>query len=205
MKQSTMMSSISRLLRGSGSPPHPLRFLSNTRVHALPPPIATFAQILAITGSSAPCTSALPVGNQHRDMQHIIVWQPNVISVIDGDTLTTSAIFGSVEDVTPWDMWSITVQSTPLSNHTLNALTMGPTLTMTTSIPLWTMTKELRYIEPGARVYEGGNVTISFLSHIFFLVSIVCHSYFRFAPLYEETDSYLLAFPSRSVPFIIPL
>ena len=199
------MSSISKSLRGSGSPPHPLRFLSNTRAHALPPPIATFAWISAITGTSAPCTSALPVGNQHQDMLHIIVWQPNVISVADGDTLMTSAIFGSVEDVTPWDMWSITVQSIPLPNHILNTLTMEPIPTMTTSIPLWMTTEKLRHIEPGAQVYEGGNVTISFLSLIFFLVSIVRHPYFCFAPLYEVTNFYLLAFPSRSVPFIVPL
>ena len=52
---------------------------------------------------------------------------------------------------------------------------------------------------------QTNSVTISFLSHIFFLVSVVCHFYFHFAPLYEETDFYLLAFPSCSIPFIIPL
>ena len=60
-------------------------------------------------------------------------------------------------------------------------------------------------MNPRARVYEGGNVTISFLSHIFFLVSVVRRPYFCFAPLYEETDFYLLAFPSHSIPFIVPL
>ena len=49
------------------------------------------------------------------------------------------------------------------------------------------------------------SVTISFLSHVFFLVSIVCHPYLRFAPLHEETDFYLLAFLSHSIPFIVPL
>ena len=52
---------------------------------------------------------------------------------------------------------------------------------------------------------ERVSVTIFFLSHVFFLVSIVCHPYFCFAPLYEETDFYLLAFLSHSVPFIVPL
>ena len=59
-------------------------------------------------GSFAQCTLVPPAGRQHPAMRHIIVWQPSVISVIDGDTPTTSAIFGSVEDVTPPDMWSIT-------------------------------------------------------------------------------------------------
>lgn len=48
-------------------------------------------------------------------------------------------------------------------------------------------------------------VTIFFLSHVFFLVSLVQYPYFRFAPSYEETDHYLLAFPSYSSSLIIPL
>ena len=48
-------------------------------------------------------------------------------------------------------------------------------------------------------------VTISFLSHVFFLVTIVWYPYFPFAPLHEETNHYLLAFPSYSSSFIIPL
>ena len=83
------------------------------------------------------------------------------------------AIFGSVEDVTPPDMWSITAQSTCLLNQELAILMEGPTQMMMTSTPLWMTTKGLVCIEPGAQIYEGGNVTISFLSHIFFLISIV--------------------------------
>ena len=48
-------------------------------------------------------------------------------------------------------------------------------------------------------------VTISFLSHVFFLVYVVHHPYFCFAPSYEEVDLYLLACPSYSDPFIVPL
>ena len=117
----------------------------------------------------------------------------------------TSVIFRSVEDVTPWGMWLITAQLIPLSNHVLDALTMEPTPTMTTLTPLWMMIEKAQNVEPGARVYKRGNVTISFLSHVFILVSIVYCPYFRFTPLYEETDFYLLAFPSRSIPFIVPL
>ena len=50
-----------------------------------------------------------------------------------------------------------------------------------------------------------GGVTIFFLSHVFFLISVVRFPYFRFAPLHEETHHYLLAFPSYSSSFIIPL
>ena len=49
------------------------------------------------------------------------------------------------------------------------------------------------------------SVTIFFLSHIFFLVAVVCCPYFCFAPLHEETDHYLLAFPSSSSPLVFPL
>ena len=133
-------------------------------------------------------------------MPHIIVWWPNVISVIGGDTLTRYAIFGSVEDVTPQDMWSITVQSTHLPNQKLATLMGGPTLTMMTSTPLWMTTREMVCVEPGAQIYKGGNVTISFLSHIFFLISVVWCPYFSFAPSYEETNLWLLAFPEYSSP-----
>ena len=50
-------------------------------------------------------------------------------------------------------------------------------------------------------MYEGSNVMIFFLSHVFFLISITCYPYFHFAPQYEEVDYYLLAF----VPFSSPL
>ena len=160
---------------------------------------------LVTTNSSVPCTSALPVGNQHRDMLPIIVWQPNVIFVFDGDILMTSATFGSVGDVTPQGMWSITAQLIPLPNHVLAELITGPIPTTMISTPLWTTTEKVRHVKPGAQVYEGGIVTISFISHVFFLISVTCHPYFHFTPLYEETNLYLLAFPSCSTPFIVPL
>ena len=60
-------------------------------------------------------------------MLHIIVWKPNVISVIDEDTLMTYATFESVEDVMPMGMWQITVQSTPCLSQQLAALMGEPT------------------------------------------------------------------------------
>ena len=116
-----------------------------------------------------------------------------------------SVTFGSVEDVMPQGMWLITAQLIHLPNQMLKALMGEPTPTTMTSTPLWMTTRELGCVEPGAQVYEGGNVTISFLSHMFFLVSIVQYPYFCFTPLYEETDHYLLIFLSYSPPFIIPL
>ena len=128
-----------------------------------------------------------------------------MISVIDGNILMRYAIFGSAEDVTPEDMWSITVQSTRLTNQELIILMGGPTPTMMISTPLWMITKEMVCVEPGARVYKGGNVTISFLSHVFFFISVVQRPYFSFAPSYEETNLYLLAFPEYSPPFLFPI
>ena len=199
------MSSESRSQKVNGSPHQPLGFWYNAPVPAPPTSNVTFAQILVIMASSAPCTPALLAGRWLQVMQHIIVWRPSVISVIDGDIPMTSATFESMEDAMPLDMWSITVQSTPLPNQTFAALMREPTLTMTTSTPLWMTTEGMACIEPGARVYEGGNVTIFFLSHVFFLVSIVQHPYFHFAPSYKETDHYLLAFPSYSTSLVLPL
>ena len=48
-------------------------------------------------------------------------------------------------------------------------------------------------------------VTISFLSHVFFLISVIRRPYFSFAPSYQETDRYLLTFPSYSSPLVLPL
>ena len=66
-------------------------------------------------------------------------------------------------------------------------------------------TKEVKRIKPGAQMYQGGNVTISFLSHVFFLVSVVHRPYFHFSPLHEEVDLYLLAFPHSCPVLCFPL
>ena len=189
----------------SGSPPPPLESLSKTLAPTLLTPNVTTVRILVTTGSPAPCTPVPLVGKPRRVTLHIIVWRPNVISVTDGDTLTRYATFGSVEDATPPGTWSITVQSTRLSNQKFVTPMGGLTLTTTTSIPLWMITKEMVCVEPGARVYEGGNVTISFLSHVFFLISVVRRPHFSFAPSYEEIDQYLLAFPTYSSSLLFPL
>ena len=96
-----------------------------------------------------------------------------MISVTDGDIPTTFATFGSVEDVTPQGMWLIIAQSIHLPSQMFATLMEESTLMTTTSTPLWMTTRRMVHIEPGARVYEGGNVTIFFLSHVFFLVSAV--------------------------------
>ena len=168
-----MKSSASKSLKDNGSPPSPLKSSSKTLVLTLPIPNVTIAWISVTTGSPAPYTPVLPVGNLHQAMPLIIVWQCNVISAIDGNTLMSHAIFKSAEDATPWDMWLITVQSTCLSNQRLATLMGEPTPTTMTSRPLWMTTREMVCVEPGARIYEGGNVTISFLSHVFFLISVV--------------------------------
>ena len=199
------MSSTSKLLKENGSLPPPPGSSFNALAPILPAPDVTFAWISVTMGSCAQCTYVPLAGKQRQDMLHIIVWQPNVVSVIDGDTLTTFATFESVEDATPQGMWSITAQLTHLPSQTLAAL-MGGSIWMTmTSTPLWMTTEGMVCIEPGARMYEGSNVTIFFLSHVFFLVSIVQHPYFHFAPSHEETDHYLLVFLSYSSSFIIPL
>ena len=200
------MSSVSKSLKDNGSLPPPLESWSTTPAPHCPTPSVTFVQILVTMGSSALCTPVLQaVGNQHQVMQHIIVWQPNVISVIDGDTQTRSAIFRSVEDAMPQGMWLITAQSIHLPNPKLTILMEELILTTTTSTPLWMTTRELMCIKPGAQMYEGGNVTISFLTHVFFLISVVRHPYFSFAPFYKETNHYLLAFLTYSSPLMLPL
>ena len=48
-------------------------------------------------------------------------------------------------------------------------------------------------------------VTISFLSHVFFLICVVQCPYFSFTPSYKETNLYLLTFPNYSFPLLFPL
>ena len=199
----TPSASISATDNGS---PHPLpESSSNNRTPAPPLPNATFVRILVIMGSPAPCIDAPPVRRQPPVMLPIIVWRPNVISVIDGDTPTRYATSGSVEDATTRATWSITALSTRLTNQILDQLMGEPIRTTTISTPLWMTTREMVCVEPGARLYKGGNVTISFLYHVFFLISIVRRPYFSFAPSYTVTDLYLLAFPDYSPPLLFSL
>ena len=144
------MSFVSKSLKDNGSPPPSLKFSSKTPAPTSPIPNVTVARISVTMGSPAPCTPVLPVGNQCWAMQHIIVWRPNVISVIDGDTQMRFAIFGSVEDATPQDTWSITAQSIHLPSQKLATLMGEPTPTTMTSIPSWMTTKEMLCVEPGA-------------------------------------------------------
>ena len=178
---------------------------SRTLSPHLPIPSATFAQISVTMAWTAPCTPVHSVVKWPWDMLHIIVWKSNVISVIDGDIPTMYATFKSMEDVMAKGMWWITIQSTLCLNQQLTALMGEPTWRMTISTPLWMMNERLRYVEPGARMYKGGNITIFFLFHVFFLIAVVCHPYFHFAPQYEETEHYLLAFPHSSCPLFILL
>ena len=112
----------------------------------------------------------------------------------------TSATFESVPNVMrEEDMWQITVEpvlylSQRGSEHLCWILLRGQ------QPHLWMMNKGFRYVEPGTQMYEGGNVTIFFLSHIFFLISVIRCPYFRFAPQYEEVDHYLLTFDPLSPP-----
>ena len=200
-----MKSSAFKSPMGNGSPLPPLEFLSEILALTPSTPNVTIARISVITGSPAPCIPVLTAGNRHLVTPHIIVWKPNVISVTGGDILMKDATFGSVEDATPRDMWSITVQSTHLPNQRLATLMEAPTQTTMTSTPWWMTTREVVHVEPGAQIYEGGNVMISFLSHVFFLISVVRCPYFSFAPSYREIDLYLLAFPNYSSPLLFPL
>ena len=128
-----------------------------------------------------------------------------MISAVGGDTLMRYATSESAEDVTIRAMWSITALTTRLTSQTLDQLMGEPTQTMTISTPLWMTTREMICVEPGAQLYKGGNVTISFLYHVFFLISIVQRPYFSFALSYIVTDLYLLAFPDYSLPLLFPL
>ena len=200
-----MTPSISRSPRDSGSHPHPPVSWSNTPTRAPLPPSATFVQIQVTMDSSVPCIAAPPARRQLLATLPIIVWRPNVISALDGDTLMRYATSGSVEDVTIRATWSITALTTRLTSLTLDRLMGEPTRTTTISTPLWMITRGMVCIEPGAQLYEGGNVMISFLYHVFFLISIVRRPYFSFAPSHSVTDLYLLAFPDYSCPLLFPL
>ena len=168
-----MTPSGSRSPKDNGSRPHPPASWFNTPAPALLPPGATFVRIQVTMDSSALCIAAPPARRQLLATLPIIVWRPNVISVVGGDTLTRYATSGSVEDATTQATWSITALTTRLTSQTLDRLMGEPTRTTTISTPLWTTTREMECIEPGARLYEGGNVTISYLYHVFFLISIV--------------------------------
>ena len=189
------MSFKSRLLRDNGSPPLPPGSSFITSSHPLLTPIATFLY----TCSS--CQQTAPGHTAHHS------WQHNVISVIDGDIPTMFAILESVPDVMMREgMWQITVQLIPHVSWKLEASMLNPTQRTTTSIPLWITNERLRNVEPGAhQIYKGGNVTIFFLSHVFFLIFVIHCPYFHFTPQYEEVNHYLLTFDPLSSPLLLLL
>ena len=193
-----MTPSVSRSPKDNGSRPHPPMSWFNTPTPARLPPDATFVRIQVTMDSSAPCITVPPVRRPLLATLPIIVWRPNVISAIGGDTLMRYATSESVEDATIRATWSITALTTRLTSQTLDRLMGEPTRTTTISTPLWTTTRGMECIEPGTRLYEGGNVMISYLYHVFFLISIVRRPYFSFAPSHIVTDLYLLAFPDYS-------
>ena len=124
--------------------------LMSILLHPPPPPTVTTAQVLVIMAWNAHSTLVPPVTRQLLDTLLIIVWRPNVISVINGDIPMTSAIFRSVVGVMNKDMWQITVQSTLYLNWKLDTLMLGPTWRTMTSIPLWMMNERLRHVGPRA-------------------------------------------------------
>ena len=191
--------------KDNGSHPRPPVSWSNTPAPAPLPPSATFVRIQVTMDFSAPCIAAPLVKKPPLVTLPIIVWRPNVISVVGGDTQMRYATSESVEDATTRATWSITALTTRLTSQTLDQLMGGPTRMTTISTPLWTTTRGMEYIEPGARLYEGGNVTISYLYHVFFLISVVRRPYFSFAPSHIVTDLYLLAFPDYSLPLLFSL
>ena len=199
------MSSVSKLLKVNGSPLCPWESWSSAHVPPPPTPSVMYAQITVTMACTARGTPAQPVMKPCQVTLPIIVWRPSVISVISGDTQTKYATSRFVEDAMPRNTWLITAQSTRLPSQTLEAFMEGTTLMTMISTPLWMTTREVRCIEPEAQIYEGGNVTIFFLSHVFFLISIVWYPHFCFAPSYKETNHYLLAFPLYSSSLTLPL
>ena len=72
--------------------------------------------------------------------------------------------------------------------------------------------KEKIAVEGGFAVYvcinickANEDVMIFFLFHVFLLIAVMRCPYFHFAPQYEETELYLLAFPHSSCPLSILL
>lgn len=136
-----------------------------------------------------PTCQNLPLGH----LQHLYPWA-HAISAKDGSILASTAPSVLVELVMLGDMSLLTVCliTIPLRKHILS-IEDTTTKTRGFECPPWINCSKKRIIciESGAQMYKGGNVTIQFLCHTFFLLSITQCSYPFPIPSHEMTNRYL--------------
>ena len=152
---------------------------------------------------TVPCTDAPLVKICLQAISSIFVPRPNVVSVINGGIPTNAAAVILAQLAMPGDIsqLNICLMSLPLRRCTpsMEDMTMK---TRNSKHPLWmNWSKGMICIEPGAQLYEGGNVMIQFLCHTFFLLSITQHPYPFLCPSVEVIDRYLLALGPHVISF----
>ena len=131
----------------------------------LPLPNAFGVMISAIIEKIAHSTSAPIVVNLPPDIPPLLVSLPNATFAVDGTMPLVSVRSESVEFVINMGMWQMIVRLRRFPLNRQHIFTQVP-------LPLTQVPSNGVLIEPGAQLYEGGNVTIFLLFHNLFL--LVC-------------------------------
>ena len=115
--------------------------------------LSAFGAIVSATiKRTAPLTCALTATYPHLDIPPLLVFDSNVVSVITGDIMIDSVPIESVVFAIPLDTLLMTVQL-----NICLPLSRPRSLEDPSSFITWGLV-----IEPGAQLYEGGNVMILF-------------------------------------------
>ena len=138
--------------------------LSAADLH-LPSPSAFGVMISVIIEKIAHSTSAPIVVNLPPDTPPLLVSLPNATFAVNGATPIVSVRSESARFVINMGMWRMTVRLRCFPLNRRRIFTQVP-------LPLNQVLSNGVLIEPGAQLYEGGNVTIFLLSHNLFL--LVC-------------------------------
>ena len=131
-------------------------------------------------------TSVPTVVNRPLDIPPLLVSLPNATFAVDGDTPLVSVLSESAWFVVNMGTWRMTVQ---LKRFLLNRQCTF----MQVPLPLNQVPSSGVLIEPGAQLYEGGNVTIFLLFHNLFLLVCSRHIHILFGMCRYNHVSLLLA------------
>ena len=163
----------------------------------LPSPNAFSVMISVIIEKIAHSTSVPIVVNQPPDTPPLLVSLPNATFAVDGATPLASVQSKSAQFVVNMGMWWMTVR---LRHFPLNR----QHIFMQVPLPLNQVPSNGVLIEPGAQLYEGGNVTIFLLSHNLFLLVCLRRIHILFGMCkYDYVSLLLVVHPFHSCMIVL--
>ena len=190
-------SSLSPMERRLSPPPLKLSTSLSAADQHPPSPSAFSVTISVIIEKIAHFISVPIVVNQPPDIPPLLVSLPNATFVVDGAMLLASVRSEFAQFVVNMGMWQMTVRLRRFPLNRQCIFTQVP-------LPLTQVPSNGVLIEPGAQLYEGGNVMIFLLSHNLLLV--VCSLRVHILPgmcRYDYVLLLLVVHPFHSRMFVL--